>query len=159
MKYLISLSIAFIIASTSIFSGNMNYSIIPEPVKIKSLDGSFSLNRETVLVYGSDEDLNSVNFLKKYLLDYYGIELAVEKASARTAKSNFIKFVLSKRLAKQVEGYYTANVGKKGVILTAGTPQGLFYAAQTLIQLLPVKSAYTSVKKAKERLTGKQYAP
>jgi hexosaminidase len=150
MKYLISLSIAFIIASTSIFSGNMNYSIIPEPVKIKSLDGSFSLNRETVLVYGSDEDLNSVNFLKKYLLDYYGIELAVEKASARTAKSNFIKFVLSKRLAKQVEGYYTANVGKKGVILTAGTPQGLFYAAQTLIQLLPVKSAYTSVKKAKE---------
>lgn len=149
MKHLISLLFTLVIASASIYSVNMSYSIIPEPVKIRSMEGNFSLNTETTLLYKGLEEMNSVNFFRKYVLDFYGIELKIQKVKALTKKGNYIKFVLKKRASKEVEGAYTAGVAKNGVTLSAGTPEGLFYATQTLIQLLPPKSAFTEVKRAK----------
>lgn len=150
MKYLFTLLFSFLFSTTLIYSGNMSYSIIPEPVQIKSSEGIFLLTDKTILLYKNDSELNSVNFFKKYVLDYYGIDLRVVNGAGVENGETKIKFDFKKTKSKKVDGYYTAKVVKSTIYLSSESPQGLFYATQTLIQLLPVKSPFMSVKKAND---------
>jgi hexosaminidase len=138
-------------------SKHLKVSIIPEPVKVVPGINSYRINKNTVIVASGEEQLKSAKFLKDYILKYYNVELAI--IPARDANGKEIKIKKNKEaeikhvvldikpLAYGIAGFspsdlkktgaYTLNT-KDGILnLTGANPEGLFYAVQTLIQLLP----------------------
>lgn len=129
----------------------LKQSIIPEPVRVTPGEGAFNINDKTLLVASDVDQLRSAAFLNSYISKYYGFKLDVV-AKAPKAKSNsqgnlqFINLSVASIAYSYAgfsptdlkrEGAYALSV-KEGVAnLYGANPQGLFYAVQTFIQLLP----------------------
>lgn len=103
--------------------------IIPKPLKYLEQDGEFQLNKETILCFNDDKQLNAVQYLSNLLKWEQEI-----KVGSR-AKSNCIRFINSKRYKKEA---YQLNITKEEITITASSGAGFFYAVQTIRQLLPV---------------------
>ncbi len=150
MKRLFIVLTALLLANAAVKSENMKYNIIPEPVEITEKDGSYTLDCNSAIYYSSAEAVNSVEFLQNYLKEYYGLEVPVKKYSSGKKATGAIILSLKGGEGLSKEGSYTAEVTPQGIVLNAAEPQGLFYAVQTLIQLLPVKSGWAKIKTAKK---------
>ena len=108
--------------------------IIPQPVKVITNPGSFILPKNITIQSPASNDLKeTVSFLKNKLSTATGVSVTNARASAAT-----VKLVLNKNqnsiLAK--EGYHLI-VSPKNILIKANEPAGLFYGAQTLVQLFP----------------------
>ncbi|MFA6334591.1 MAG: beta-N-acetylhexosaminidase [Bacteroidales bacterium] len=155
-KVLIVLAIFFLISTdnTDAMTSNSKFlknSIIPEPVKVVTGDDTFNIGNNTLIVAPGEDQLRSAAFLNSYISKYYGFKLeVVSKApKAKSSKGGNLQFInlsvsdigysyagFSPSDLKK-EGAYALSV-KEGVAnLKGANPQGLFYAVQTLIQLLP----------------------
>jgi N-acetyl-beta-hexosaminidase/alpha-L-fucosidase len=111
-------------------------SIIPQPVHIQWLQGSFSINAKTVLVIDSSDN-PSAAFFTQYLAKIYGLHCKVTR-SGQAPAGNYIR--LSTLPASSREGRYTLQVSPEAIAITGDTHTGSFYGIQTLIQLLPLSS-------------------
>ncbi|MCB9012964.1 MAG: beta-N-acetylhexosaminidase [Bacteroidales bacterium] len=108
--------------------------IIPLPVSLKQNPGSFSLNKNTRIV-ASAESMPAAEFLRDFIQKGTGLELKISEKE----KSNAIIFSLvepGKDSVSDPEGYSLISTSKK-VRITAISPAGLLYGAQTLRQLFP----------------------
>jgi hexosaminidase len=121
--------------------------IIPQPVEVKqpAVPGNFTIFPSTkILLEGSNLE-NSANFLNDYLQEFYNFKLAVTK---KETGSNVI--VLNYDRMDKGSGAYNLSVNKKNVYIGGDNEEGVFYAVQSLIQLLPVpaeqKSPATGLK-------------
>lgn len=114
-------------------SGKNRISIIPEPVSVEVLQGSFLLNEKTSLVLiNAAKGRNSADFLKEYLFGYYSLSVTeVQKGRGNT----IVLAVEEDSLARK--GAYTILVTPNKILVTGSNEQGLFYGVQTLLQLLP----------------------
>ena len=110
--------------------------LIPQPTKMTLGTGAFTLARDTVLV--------ADNALEKQEAQQFAASIApatgfaprvVDKAPARAAT---ISFDLDAQAKTGDEGYRLSVTPQK-IVITAAKPAGLFYATQTLRQLLPVQ--------------------
>ena len=121
-----------------------NLNIVPMPAEVKMGNGTFYLNRNTVIVLEGSGMERTVSFFNNYLQNLYGYKLkVVQKYTGTNAISlNF------ERLDNDIAGAYTLNVDKNGINIAGDNEAGVFYGIQTLIQLLPVK---------KSEGTGKNY--
>jgi len=140
MKYLFFLLLAsvtlFIISGFS-KAAESELSIIPEPVSVKRFNGHFLLDRNTRIFSNLEMPGTEVvaDVINSHLNLFYGFNASTPELTENfSGKGIFIK--LNKHLHLGREGY-KIEVGKKGVILEASELNGLFYAAQTLIQLMP----------------------
>jgi hexosaminidase len=122
--------------------------IIPEPVSVTSNAGTFVLPQQVVIAGGGAAVLKPVTtFLKNHIANATGLPVTIGDASAAAA----IKLVLdgTADAALGMEGYQLS-VKPKGITITANAPAGLFYGAQTLLQLFPKeiesKTAIANVK-------------
>lgn len=114
-------------------SAQHRVAIIPEPVSIETLQGSFSLSEKTGLVlFEEGMACRSAAFLKSYLSNYYKLELK----EGRKVWSNFIRLEIKSDPSAK-EGAYALRVEPEGVTVTGYNEPGLFYGVQTLLQLLP----------------------
>jgi hexosaminidase len=111
--------------------------IVPMPVSQISGEGFFTLTNKTAFIYTFDgehrENIHSV--IDSHMSKFYGF-----KPTLPTYAKKFIKgsvwFNLDAKLNIPSEGY-KLEVTKDGIKATASTPNGLFYAAQSLVQLMP----------------------
>ncbi len=111
--------------------------IIPKPADLKVQEGSYEITAATPLIYDqSNQDLNRIaQFLNTHLDKYYHIRLN----PAPGAKTGvLLKLDASSKMGK--EGY-TMKVDKKGIVITASAPNGIFYGIQSLKQLLPAEAS------------------
>lgn len=110
--------------------------IIPQPVEIKSLQGSFTLNKSTVVVYDKPEAASVAAGLAQKLSQATGFALSSKQGNAPA--SNAIILSLNPNADAQLgaEGY-TIEVGPKTIRLAANQWGGLYYGLQTLLQLFP----------------------
>ena len=109
-------------------------SIIPCPSKVEVCEGSFELNPETAIVlHFEDEQMaNATNFFNGVAEDVFGKALAVVCAEG-AAEQNVINVLQNPSL--QAEGY-TLEVTPTAINITAADAHGVFYAFQSLRQMI-----------------------
>ena len=133
----IAMMLSLITVSPSGFSQNGMYQpqIIPEPVSLALSDEApFIVTCKTAFYATSEEARNVADYLRQYLYKYYGLSLQLYDATTGSAG---IMFTITSASEKP-EGAYRIEVRPEQILLEGANPQGLFYAVQTLIQLLPV---------------------
>ncbi len=119
------------------------YDVIPLPASLKPADGSFPVNAQTKLVIDNKntEVLKVADYFLQKVKDATALTLSYgETASAK----NNIQFELDETI-KEEEGY-ELSINKKQVVLRAKSPQGLFYSAQSLLQLLQTNTSHDDAK-------------
>jgi hexosaminidase len=109
--------------------------IIPAPVRCAMGAGEFVLSPGTVIV--ADEELESTaGFLRNLLALPSGFPLPIQTSAAAKAPAIQLK-IAPQRTALGEEGY-RLEVSTRGVDIEAPGRAGVFYAIQTLRQLLPI---------------------
>ncbi|WP_420595184.1 beta-N-acetylhexosaminidase [Deinococcus sp.] len=106
--------------------------LLPLPADLQPLSGTFILSPDSVIQAGPDTQ-QTAGQLADFLRPATGFALPVVE---RADKTPAIHLELSADLTTGPEGY-ELEVLPGGVTLRAAAPAGLFYAAQTLRQLLP----------------------
>jgi hexosaminidase len=110
--------------------------IIPQPLSVKPQAGRFQLTRRTII--STDAAGEAIGHqLARYLEPATGFTLRVQTAGASPAGAIVLR---RDATLKQLgaEGY-TLDVRPGGVVARAPEPAGLFYAVQTIRQLLPAE--------------------
>jgi hexosaminidase len=120
-------------------------SIIPHPVSVTLRKGTFSLTPTTVIrvVTVSTEIQRIAQFMAERLRPATGFPLPVQ-ASDGKALPGAITLELSEADSDLGSEGYELRIEPEGIRLSAPQPAGLFYAVQTLRQLLPASVELTS---------------
>ncbi|HXH98994.1 MAG TPA: family 20 glycosylhydrolase [Sphingobacteriaceae bacterium] len=130
--------IILIFLSVSVITYGQNtpdISIIPEPVKLVRNAGSFVLPQNIVIRADNNPALKEVtNFLSTRLSVPTGSRVSVNI----NASSPTINLQLNEKIDPAInnEGYHLV-VAPSGIVIKANAPAGLYYGAQTLVQLFP----------------------
>ena len=142
MKYLFFFVLLSITASAQT---DNQYNLIPFPAQFSGQNGQFTLSASTRLVVSpaADAVLRSVaQTFSGQVKASNALTLAVAPASPALAKGPHIFLTLNKKLNLGDEGYkLTVSPGR--VLAEAATPKGLFYATQTMRQLLTTGTTAT----------------
>ncbi len=110
--------------------------LIPTPVHITLQQGNFQLNEKTIILTDNSSESDRIaQWLKRFISAATGFNLPV---SNKTSGNNNIAIKLLKTKDKAIgqEGY-KLKVAANGIDIAANGEAGLFYAIQTMIQLLP----------------------
>ncbi|MGE5360211.1 MAG: beta-N-acetylhexosaminidase [Bacteroidales bacterium] len=108
--------------------------IIPKPVSVAAQTGFFTLSANTIIQTDS-ATAELGRGLAAYLEPATGFRLRVQAQAATT--SSRISLALDPRLERLGPEGYTLDVGPHRVVARAFKPAGIFYAMQSLRQLLP----------------------
>lgn len=111
-------------------------SIIPEPVKLTTTPGHFTITRNTPIVLEGAGFNNTIDFLNTYLQQLYGFQLKISKK--KVAGGIHFNF---KKIDNAAEGAYKMDVTTNGISIIGEHENGIFYAVQTLLQLMPVEKS------------------
>jgi len=150
MKRILSIQLAILFAMN--LFGQAEFGIIPQPVSIEKRGGTFELNNFTrIEVPDRAPEVQQVaRWLAQYLLKVTGYQISIQPSSvARDSRGSVISIGLNRKEDPVLgnEGY-KLSTDPGLVILAANKPAGLFYAAQTLLQLFPKEiESKTLVKK------------
>ncbi len=132
-KILLVLSLCTVLIFTGI-SLSAQTEIIPKPVMMKKGDGTFALNKKTRIHIGSaNEELKKIS---EDFIGFLSIPTGFRLTIAdRKPAGNFIDISIDPS-GSAPEGY-KINVLPGEIRIAGGSPCGVFYAFQTLRQLLP----------------------
>ena len=126
----------------------------------KISDISYKLDEGTVIFASGEDALRSAAFLTDYLSKYYGVDLKVTEGESNGNRSSHKLKSIEMRVApvdlsgvesfyagsvenfdenstEYVEGVYSVMIEEGRALLTGNDGAGIFYAIQSLIQLLP----------------------
>ena len=112
--------------------------IIPKPVRLTVNTGVFRIDRQTKVCVppGNAEADQVARYFAQMVKRCAGFNLEIRHCGERLCESNSITFGLEDRDDLGSEGY-TLSVRPGAIAITASQPAGLFYAVQTIRQLLP----------------------
>ena len=128
------LAVAFALLISTI-TAEAQMSVVPLPVDIKETSGIFSINPQTKISY--DKGLKQqAELLAAALSPATGFDYSI--VESKTATKNVIHLKIDKSISDNKEAY-GLSVKDDNVVITGTTPAGVFYATQTLLQLLPVE--------------------
>ena len=137
MKHLV-LTLSLTLFSLTMYSqkstGTLN--IIPEPVAVAEKTGDFTLPKNVTILCPTDKETTvTANFLQEKLTKATG-----SKVTVKSSGKSDIQLVLNQTADPMIgdEGY-VLSVKAKQITIRANKPAGLFYGAQSLIQLFPAE--------------------
>lgn len=138
------LQFLLLLTANMVLAQNAPLNLIPQPVEVQQLTGSFTLTKATTIGYNQAEAKPVADMLAMHLNKPTGFGLA-----PKAGKTGAIYLSLNASPNAQIgkEGY-TLEVGPKSVTIAANQPAGLFYGMQTLVQLLPKEIESKTLAKA-----------
>ncbi len=112
-----------------------NISIIPKPTKIEIKEGQFDFSNKIVIVtkYNSDKVNDAIKYFSKRLKITGNID--AEKSEKKLNKN--CQIIEIKQKSKIKNEAYKLTVSNNKIIIEVSSGSGLFYAFQTILQLLP----------------------
>lgn len=137
MNKALSIFIGVLISTAAFAQGDPNLGIIPAPVAITRTNGNFILDKTTVLVNQSIDGAKMADLLNAFIVTKAGFALRETKITQPNQRAIVLTSVGADQLP--AEGY-TIKVTPKQVVLT-GKGAGLFYAVQSVMQMMPDKIA------------------
>src|SRR6266536_113488 len=132
MRLVILLAAASFVQADSLPVPHLN--IVPLPVKVRPLPGTFTLNNQTRIVAVDEESRRIAGLLNDFLLSNHGFHLRIQTAAPKTGR--YISFTQVGGRNLPAEGYRLLVTPAE--IRVVGQPAGLFYGMETLTQLLPL---------------------
>lgn len=138
LKKIFSGFVLFISIATLAQNSSDKLSLIPEPVSMTKKTGEYTFKDKIIIA--SDNSAAPVkkliDLLKEKLATATGLPVSVQ---AGNDGKHDISFSINKNANPQLgkEGYQLTVSPVEGIKITANEPAGLFYGAQTLLQLLP----------------------
>ncbi|MDP4209723.1 MAG: family 20 glycosylhydrolase [Bacteroidota bacterium] len=127
------LPILFLFLALKVSGQDNVINLIPQPVELKPLKGSYLLSRASSIGFNKNDGQKVADMLALKLKTPTGFSIKPQPGKNGTIQFN-LNDVQDPQIGK--EGY-TLEATSKGVIITANEPAGLFYGIQTLLQLLP----------------------
>ncbi len=121
--------------------------IIPEPQSIQKLTGEFTLTQNTKInIPNSNPEVRNIaQYFAEIIAAPTGYKLSIsENVKFHTNKS--INFILDEKMLASPDKY-TLEITPKYIDIKAHSPKGMFYAVQTLLQLLPKQIENNSLQK------------
>ena len=110
--------------------------VIPRPMKMEVLGGKFTLTQQSAILV-TEDTRNEGQYLAQRLVAAAGLKLEVTPASKRKDHAGCILLrVAADKKDLGAEGY-SLEVRKDRALVEAPAPAGVFYACQTILQLLP----------------------
>jgi len=120
------------------FSNEAPVHIIPEPAQVSGRAGVFQFTASTqFILQSSDSAFDAIT--KKFLREFAavsGMKLALKRTAPSPEKDNYLEIIQAKGM--QPEGYHL-DISPRMVRIFASSPAGIFYAFQSLRQLLPAE--------------------
>jgi hexosaminidase len=116
----------------------VEYNIIPYPQKLTPQTGQFSFNKSTVLVcLDENEEIKKLaqQFAQQLEL-VSGLKLSITNAIGDS--TNAVIFQLNNLQSSNPESY-TLDVSSKNIRMSASAANGIFYALQSMYQLMPAE--------------------
>lgn len=113
---------------------NQEVNIIPQPQSVTVEDGGFTLSPKTVInVVKGAEDLNpACVFFSQLTEKSFGSRLNVETGDE---KNNAVNIIVDPSMKPEA---YDLNVSKKKIDIRGGSSKAVFYAMQSLRQMMPI---------------------
>ena len=116
------------------------FPVIPRPAKILAREGGFLLSSRTkIRVTPAGHSLGT--YLCQSLKQKTGLDLELEDYSAQSAPAGAITLKTAPEIERLGSEGYELEVSPESVLASAARAEGLFYACQTLLQLLLQGSA------------------
>lgn len=114
-------------------------SLIPQPAHMRATGGEFEISTPTqIFLPAANDTVRQVaEYFAAMLEQASGYRLAIINNTASAPARNSIAFVLSNKEKLFADEGYRLSVTRTHVLAQAATPRGLFYAMQTMLQLLP----------------------
>lgn len=130
-KCLITFTVSMFLV-THLLAGTQQVNIIPVPSSLVKGEGEYILRSGKITCVPFNDELQSiVRYFNHKIEPASGIRFTpVESGKAA------VRLELAEEQELGREGY-RLSVGKKGIVITAAAPAGLFYGVQSLLQLLP----------------------
>ncbi len=121
-------------------------SLVPQPVQMSAGKGSLTLSASTPLVYpdGSAEAERIARLLSAEISQSSGLDLAVFPSS-QAGRGAPIRLLLDPALKDAGPEGYRLTISRRGILLAAPSPAGLYRGGQTLRQMLPPGSRKRTV--------------
>ena len=108
--------------------------IVPQPQSIETTEnGTMVISSGLTIVAVKEEELKIANYLKDYFAEINWTVKVKEDAPS----SNFISIQQKSIGSDNIEAY-VLSISQKGIQIEAANGKGLFYAVQSLIQMLPL---------------------
>jgi hexosaminidase len=135
MKKLFTIVLLAFLAVEASAQQDPNMGIIPAPVSVKKNSGTFKLDKTVVLISNEPKNSRMADLLNAFVTTKGGFALREAKSESANEKA----IILSSEGADQLpaEGYKINITDKKITII--GKEAGLFYAVQSMTQLMPEK--------------------
>lgn len=121
--------------------------IIPQPVELRvglHPQDKFKIDKHTIILISDEAIKPSAKFLADYILKYYKLNLKITSKLEDVKNAKSINLVIDEKLYTNVDQYFVS-VLKNQLNAGSASPKGIFYAIQTIIQLLPVTSGSTEL--------------
>lgn len=106
--------------------------LIPQPVSVQILQGSFQLTDKTVIVIDGDETKSDAEVFNFSIEKLFGFRLKIIKTDSVTSGSIVLKKTSAQSFKKDS---YKLSVQQNSISIT-GKDAGVFYGLQTLLQLI-----------------------
>lgn len=113
---------------------NQEVNIIPQPQQVTMADGGFTLSPKTVInvIKGADDLTPACTFMSTLVEKSFGQPLSVVNGEI---KRDAINIAVDPSMRADA---YDLTVGKKAIDIKAGSSKAVFYAMQSLRQMMPV---------------------
>ena len=109
--------------------------IIPKPVSLSVEDGVFTISKSTKVYF--DNESEEINKVLEYFIEWFKNGSGIELEMAKLPKKSSIYFTAENAPDSLGEEGYLLEINEDKVIVTANTATGLFYAVQSIRQMLP----------------------